>query len=578
MAQIDFDKIRKQVDIVKVISTYIPLTKKGKNYVAVCPFHNDSNPSLTVSYEKQIYKCFSCGASGNVFTFVKEYEGISFIDAVKKVCELSNIPVPEFNEKKEVRIDSINERLYRIMEDLTSFYMYQLEIDAKAKQYASERALPSDVIKHFKIGYAPMDNKLSVRFLLSKGHTKDDILLSGVAHQDITHELVDNYKHRLVFPITDDEGRVVAFSARRIDDTEEQKYINTKETRIFTKGLVLYNYYNAFQNVFKEKALYIVEGFMDAIALYKSGVKAVVATMGTALTSDHINLLKRFKGDIYLMFDADKPGRIATYKALSATKNQGMSIKVVKKLEDKDIDELFNSYGPDYVLSAIKQTESPIEFMLTNTFDQYNFNNFEDRRNYALNSLAILRDQNLQPLDVEYYIELIANKSKLNRQAIKELYNDSKPKKLTPTGPKKRKVVLTNEFRDRFEYAERILVKLLLNDVNACRSLDEQQYYYVDNEDYSLIVTYIMNEYSKYMDNDFSGLKEENERLFDICMEIDSEEFEPISINEIIQILSVEKLKYMQKEELKHSLLKENDPRKQAMMVKEKLKRRKQHD
>ena len=574
MQNIDFDKIRKQVDIVKVISYYIPLIKKGKNFMGVCPFHSDSNPSLTVSYEKQIYKCFSCGASGNVFTFVQNYEGISFIEAVKKVCELEHIPLPEFHERKEVRKDEQKERLYAIMEDLTSFYMYQLEINTDAQKYVKQRQLNKDAIKHFKIGYAPIDNHLSIKYLRSKGHSNEDILLSGVAHNDLTRELVDNYSHRLIFPIEDSNGRVVAFSGRRINDSDEQKYINTKETRIFQKGFVLYNYYNCFQNVFKEKILYIVEGFMDAIALYKCGIKAVVATMGTALTSDHINLLKRFKGDIYLMFDADNAGRIATFKALQATKNNGMSIKVVKKLGNKDIDELLNSNGVDYVLESIKNTESPIEFILTNTFDNYNFNNYEDRRNYALNSIALLKDQNLQPLDVEYYIGLIAEKSKLNKQAIKSLLKENKEERKTYK-KQGRKVVLNDQFRDRFEFAERILIKLLLEDTVNCAYLDKQQYYYIENEDYKSIITYILNEYMSYGDNRIDGLIEENKRLFDLCMEIMDEEFEPISMQEIITILSEERLKVMQKEDFKNQILQENDPRIQARMVNEKLKRRK---
>ena len=574
MANIDFDKIRKQVDIVKVISCYIPLVKKGKNYMAVCPFHNDSNPSLTVSYEKQIYKCFSCGASGNVFTFVQEYEGISFMDAVKKVCELEHIPLPEFKERKIERKDEQKERLYKIMDDLTSFYMYQLEINNDAQDYVKQRKLNKDAIKHFKIGYAPLDNHLSIRYLKSKGHSNEDILLSGVAHNDLTRELVDNYSHRLIFPILDSDGRVVAFSGRRINDNDEQKYINTKETRIFQKGYVLYNYYNAFQHVFKEKALYIVEGFMDAIALYKCGIKAVVATMGTALTSDHISLIKRFKGDIYLMFDADNAGRIATFKALQATKNNGMSIKVVKKLGNKDIDELLNEKGSEFVLNAIKIVESPIEFMLTNTFDHYNFNNYEDRRNYALNSIMLLKDQNLQPLDVEYYIGLIADKSKLNKQAIKSLLKEDKKERQTYT-KKNKNVVLIDQFRDRFEFAERILIKKLLDDTVNCSYLDNQQYYYIDNNDYNSIVAFILNEYLSYGDNRIDGLIEENKRLFDICMDIMDEEFEPISMQEILRILSDEKLQFMQKEDLKNQLLKENDPRVQAQMVKEKLKRRK---
>ena len=574
MANIDFDKIRKQVDIVKVISCYIPLVKKGKNYMAVCPFHNDSNPSLTVSYEKQIYKCFSCGASGNVFTFVQEYEGISFMDAVKKVCELEHIPLPEFKERKIERKDEQKERLYKIMDDLTSFYMYQLEINNDAQDYVKQRKLNKDAIKHFKIGYAPLDNHLSIRYLKSKGHSNEDILLSGVAHNDLTRELVDNYSHRLIFPILDSDGRVVAFSGRRINDNDEQKYINTKETRIFQKGYVLYNYYNAFQHVFKEKALYIVEGFMDAIALYKCGIKAVVATMGTALTSDHISLIKRFKGDIYLMFDADNAGRIATFKALQATKNNGMSIKVVKKLGNKDIDELLNEKGSEFVLNAIKIVESPIEFMLTNTFDHYNFNNYEDRRNYALNSIMLLKDQNLQPLDVEYYIGLIADKSKLNKQAIKSLLKEDKKERQT-YAKKNKNVVLIDQFRDRFEFAERILIKKLLDDTVNCSYLDNQQYYYIDNNDYNNIVAFILNEYLSYGDNRIDGLIEENKRLFDICMDIMDEEFEPISMQEILRILSDEKLQFMQKEDLKNQLLKENDPRVQAQMVKEKLKRRK---
>ena len=348
---IDVNKIRSNADIVRVVSSYLPLQQKGRNYVAVCPFHNDSNPSLTVSQEKQIYKCFSCNASGNVFTFVQEYEKIGFLEAVRKVCELTNQRVEGFEKViKKNEVPKEKQVLYNLLNDLGNFYSYNLKNSSnkEAYEYIKNRGLEDKYLDEYRVGYAPYESEKTIKFLKAKGYSNDDILNSGVGIE-ANGTIYDRYNGRLVFPLFDTYNRIIGFSARKLPSSkDEAKYVNTTETPLFHKSNVLYNYYQAEKISRKIGFCYVLEGFMDVLALVRSGIPNAIAIMGTALTNEHIEMLKKLNCEIRLCFDNDRAGQEATLKNLALLKRTQLKVRVVNALnQNKDPDEILKTQGEE---------------------------------------------------------------------------------------------------------------------------------------------------------------------------------------------------------------------------------------
>ena len=266
------DNIRNHVDIVDIISHYVPLTRKGKSFKCVCPFHDDHDPSLSVSQEKQIFHCFVCGSGGNVFTFVQKYEKVSFVEAVAKVAKLAGIDITiDTSDISKPKVDPRIASLYKVHQEAIDFCSYELDsIEAKPiKQYLYDRGLSDDIIRKFQLGYNPDGNKL-YRFLHAKKYKDEDILRGNLAWQT-QRGIVDVFRHRIMIPIHDANGNPVGFSARRVDSSMEAKYVNTSETEIYIKGNILYNYHRVKEIARKEGRILLVEGAMDVLAFEKAG-------------------------------------------------------------------------------------------------------------------------------------------------------------------------------------------------------------------------------------------------------------------------------------------------------------------
>ena len=302
MEMIPYDtilEIRNKANIVDIISDYLPMEKKGKNYFAICPFHDDHNPSMSISPEKQIYTCFVCGASGNVFNFVKNYEHISFTEAVSKVASKVGI---DLNIKKtisnNIRVDNRYQKYYDIYNITNMLYKNNIKTKygKEAISYLNKRKINSSIINDFEIGLSFDDNGAS-KLLEKKGYIKDDLIDIGICGEKdkFTYDI---FRNRIMFPLHDLDGRVVGFSGRIYNKTDDNKYVNSKESIIFKKGELLYNFHRALEYAKKNNFIIIVEGFMDVIRLYTIGVKNVVATMGTAITKNHVNLIRRLSKKI----------------------------------------------------------------------------------------------------------------------------------------------------------------------------------------------------------------------------------------------------------------------------------------
>ena len=374
----EITEIRKKADIVEVIGSYINLAPQGKNYFGICPFHNDHSPSLSVSREKQIYKCFTCLASGNVFTFVQNYENISFVEAVKKVAD-------KINYKLDIKdkIVNKNSKYYELMDLSNKIFVNNLNsnLGLKAKEYLiNERHLSEEAIKEFNIGLALNDNNLN-KLLSSKGYSDKDIIEMSLANKT-DNGLLDMFRNRITFPICNHEGKIIAYSARIYQNEDTSKYINSKESVIFKKGYTFYNYDKCRLEALKIKSVILVEGQMDAIRVYTSGFKNVIASMGTAITSNHISLLKKLNAKVILMMDNDNAGEKSTILNGEELIKNNIEVSVVRLTGEKDPDSFILKNGADAFRDALKGEISFFDFKLRYLKKDKNLNKADELAEY----------------------------------------------------------------------------------------------------------------------------------------------------------------------------------------------------
>ena len=421
----ELNRIRTSVNIVDVIGSNINLLKKGKNYFGICPFHDDHTPSMSVSEERQIYTCFVCGATGNVFSFLRDYENISFMEAVNKVANMSGIKIDN-----RINIVKRYDKEYKIYDLALKFYKNNLKSEngKKAKIYLHNRGITDDIINEFDIGVSFNDNNLS-KLLISKNYSEKMLVDIGISN--VKDEVFDIFRNRIMFPIHDPNGNPVAFSARIYNNEVESKYINTKETYIFKKDEILFNYHRAKKKKKKKKSLILCEGQMDAIRIFSSGVKNVVATMGTALTKEHIKLIKKLNCKVILNMDSDKAGINAAKINGDLLKQNDIDVYVVTLSGAKDPDEYILKYGIESYKNVIEHAIKLFDFKI-NTFKQdKNLNNIDELNNYV-NSVIdelnktdddILKNITINKLSEDYKLDkdLLLSKLIKKEEPIKEI-------------------------------------------------------------------------------------------------------------------------------------------------------------
>ena len=341
----EINAIRNKANIVDIVGSYIPLTQRGRNYLCVCPFHDDHSPSMSVSEEKQIYKCFSCGNTGNVFTFVQNYEDVSFIDAVAIVAEKCGIDVDKSKIQSNKKV--VNKEELEIMNLTEKFYQNNLktEFGTTAMDYLNKRGINDNIIKEFGIGLSLDNNDSLYNLLLKKKYPVNKMLDVGLINQS-DGKVYDMFTRRITFPLWDKDGNIIGFSARIYrNEKDTSKYVNSRETKLFKKGETLYNYHRAREFVKQEKSVIVVEGFMDAIRLSIEGVKNVVALQGTALTKEQIGLLKKLHVKVILCLDNDTAGETATLSNGEQLIKEGLEVYVIRLSGQKDPDEYILANG-----------------------------------------------------------------------------------------------------------------------------------------------------------------------------------------------------------------------------------------
>ncbi len=383
IAQEVIEDIRSKSDIVEVISHYLPIVVKGRAHKAVCPFHDDHDPSMSISSEKQIFRCFTCGASGNAFSFVQRYENISFVEAVAKVAEIANVEI-QFNPKAfQAPIDPKKVMLQKICEEVSNYCHFNLESEQsiQIKKYLLQRGMNDKILKQFQIGYHPKGNKI-YEFLHAKKYVDEDIVNANIAWIS-ENGLQDVFSHRIMIPIHDEQGNAIGFTARRVDETQNAKYINTSDTPIYHKSDIVFNYHRAKQVAKREGKLFVVEGAMDVISFAKIEMDNCVATLGTSCTNHQMRKLKQLNVKIIVCYDGDKAGQNATYKFIKLAHSMNVEVEIVNNTYGLDPDEIIEKYGVQEFVAICNKTVGWIHFLMNHLKSQYDLHNHSEKLAYA---------------------------------------------------------------------------------------------------------------------------------------------------------------------------------------------------
>lgn len=527
------DEIKNKTDILDLVSEYVKLEKRGRNYIGLCPFHDEKTPSFTVSEDKQICHCFGCKKGGNVFQFTQEIKDVSFVEAVKDLGERVNIQVDigqnQTNSSTKIASDEL--KMIEMHELIKDYYHYALMKTVEGEEalnYLHERGFTDDLIKEREIGYAPDNSHFCYDFLEKKGYDIELAFEAGLlSRNEENFTYFDRFRNRIMFPLKNGQGRIVGYSGRTYTN-QEPKYLNSPETPIFQKRRILYNLNKARKFIRKQDEIILLEGFMDVIKSDYAGLKQVVASMGTQLSQEHITFLQKLTQNVTLMFDGDYAGKEATIKTGQALLNQGLNVFVVQLPSGMDPDDYIRKYDNEQFIKFVQQDkQSFVLFKVKMYQNEINHNDLayekhfkETVRDLSLVNSSIIRNK---------LIQNIADIFKVSPETIQyELdatYQHQMPSNTYPTfqdEPSKQQLILGRLTKN--EKAERALIKHLMKDKDTFLNY----YQKVVPEDFTnsylkRIFSYLYDYYSKndyYTISDMMQYIESNE-LREVLIELD---------------------------------------------------------
>ena len=473
------EEIRSRNDIVDVVSQYVSLKRKGRNYFGLCPFHNEKSPSFYVSPDKQIFHCFGCNVGGNVFHFIMKIENVSFFESVAILATRAGIELPTVTSGYDEAKTKLKNEVYKLNLDAAEFYHQNLykPTSKTAQEYIKKRKLDNNTLKSFLIGYAGTSNEL-LSYLKSKGYSEEVMLASALIGKSREGRLYDKFRNRIMFPIQDIRNRVIAFGGRNVVQKEkydafDPKYLNSPENIVYSKGRNLFGL-----NVAKRhaengmlKRLLIVEGYMDAISLYQRGITNVVASLGTALTDNQGRLLRRNAEQVILGYDSDGPGQNAIMRGIDILRSMGVDIRVLQISGAKDPDEFVLKYGPDRFRKCMDNAISVVEFKVKVLKKDLNLDNISDKIKF-LNEMAKVLATVDNTMEREVYIDKLSETYKITKEAIYSEVNKILFKtdaKVQTLERRKEPIIIKNE-QTKVDSAtlrrEKMLIYLLINHQN----------------------------------------------------------------------------------------------------------------
>lgn len=433
------EEIKTRVDIIDLISEYVPLKRRGQNYVGLCPFHAEKTPSFTVSPSKQLFYCFGCGVGGDAFTFLMKREGLNFSEALTRLAERVGINLEEGEGAGIFKLRREKERLYQIGALAARFYhliLLRHPTAAKAREYLRYRRVSPEAIRKFELGYAPDSPRALVDYLKRHGFNPREIALAGLAASRPPEGSFDRFRRRLMFPVKDASGRVIGFGGRSLDNSEP-KYLNTPETPLFRKGHHLYGLHLAATGIKRQGRAVVVEGYLDAISAWQHGVDNVVATLGTALTVEQARELKRYTEEVIIAYDADAAGRAAALRGLGVLAEMGLRVRVLPLPEGKDPDEFLQRQGGQAFQKLIEEAPSWLVYIIEQTAQSHNLADPSDcvkAIQKVIPYLAKVEDA----VELDNYVRLLSRRTgQLENAIYEELHKfrarqRGKPRRLIP--------------------------------------------------------------------------------------------------------------------------------------------------
>ncbi len=529
--------IRSKINIVDLISEYVPLTKKGQYFWGICPFHNDKNPSMSVDEKRQTYTCWSCHNSGNVFNFVEQIENISFREALKKLADRVGVKLEGYTSESNSKFN----KYYEIYDLAQKYYQLMLNTEKgeKAKEYLKTRGIDADTIKEFGIGLALDDKDKLVTYLKEKKYDINTLNDLGLANNDI-----DTFINRIIFPLDDRNGRTVGFSGRIYDNSKMSKYMNTKETPIFKKGTCLYHYNASKEFVRTSKYVIVMEGFMDVIRASTIGIKNTVALMGTALTEDNIALLKKLSLNIYLCLDGDKPGQDADLHNGELLEKAGFNVKVVRLTDDEDPDSYILKNGKDKFTALVENAVNYSDFRIDKLKENVNFESDIDLSNYVNNvikEVATINDE----IRCEIILKKLANENNLSYNTLEKKLNEYK----NLSEEEKKKIdnnIITRKDvkKDKYQRASLEFIYYMLVNPKVIKVYDSKKIYFIDSlcRNLAAEISYYYHEYGDINIADFYTYLNDKKELLGIFNEVQSlnlaEEISDMTVMEYVKVIN----------------------------------------
>ncbi|QPA30107.1 DNA primase [Thermaerobacillus caldiproteolyticus] len=509
------EAIRRSVDIVDVISDYVQLKKQGRNYFGLCPFHGEKTPSFSVSPEKQIFHCFGCGAGGNVFSFLMDIEGISFIDAAKRLASRANIDLSHLaldDQRESYTGANEAKKMIEAHELLKKFY-HHLLLNTKEGQaafdYLQARGWTREIIEQFEIGYSPNSWDFAVKFLTGRGFSLELMEKAGLVIRKENGSYFDRFRNRIMFPIHNHHGETVAFSGRMLGEGQP-KYLNSPETLIFHKGKILYNFHQARLHIRKRQEAVLFEGFADVVSAIKAGVAYAVATMGTALTEDQARILRRNVESVIICYDGDTAGIEATFRAAELLSGTGCHVKIATIPDGLDPDEYIRKYGSErFQRDVIEASNSFMAFKMAYLRRGKNLQNESDQIRYIEEVLQEI-SQLTNPIEKDYYLRQLANEFSLSLSALqqqlerykktKDKHNDDARERVATRQPLPKKLL------PAFQNAERILLAHMLRNRDVALTVQQAIQGEFNIEEHRAIAAYVYAFYEEGNEPDVSLL------------------------------------------------------------------------
>lgn len=466
-------EIKERMNIVDLISDYLPLKKSGSNYLGLCPFHNEKTPSFNVREKEGYYYCFGCHAKGDIFTFLMEKEGLSFPQAVEELARRTGVQLKEKNFLDEEK-DKKRARLYSLNREAGYFFMKELAKNKEALDYLGKRGLHQNLIYKYGLGLSPFKDQILCEYLLKKGYTLDEIIEANLAYERTKDKkVVDRFRSRIMFPIIDSRNKILGFGGRQFNHDYGPKYLNSRDTPIFHKGKTLYGLHVVKEKKYRDRII-LVEGYMDVISLASVGIYDALASLGTALTKDQSYLLKRYAKEVYVCYDGDEAGQRASKRAIGVLGSVGIKPKIITLKDKMDPDDFIKKEGPDAFELAVKKAKDPIIYLIDDLKQHFSMGSTEGRIGFSKEVAKLLRGIE-SPVERDVYIDYLGRNFQMNREALREeiqrtgLKNQEDPPRIQSDF---RSVDLSQTVN------QRILLRLALYDYKIFKDLQGKEIYW----------------------------------------------------------------------------------------------------